>query len=94
MSAVMEVEPGKALEVVADAQHPAVAQANKLIEAGKFEQAAGLLEQHLLYFPNDAQALTILSTVVKKANKFPIAYHLATRATQLRPDRSETWSSL
>lgn len=71
-----------------------IRRANELYNAGKFDEAAQTIEDYLLREPNDAQALSIAATILKKAKRLPIAYSLAKRATELRPDRPETWNAL
>lgn len=70
----------------------AVRNANKLYDAGKIDEAAQVVEEFLLREPNDAQALTMSATILKKCKRLPIAYSLAKRATELRPDRPEPWN--
>lgn len=71
----------------------AVRKANKLYDAGKVDEAAQVIEEFMLREPNDAQALTMSATILKKCKRLPIAYSLAKRATELRPDRPEPWNA-
>lgn len=68
--------------------------ANELYNAGNLEKAGALIEEYLLGNPDDAQALTVASAILKKAKRLPIAYQLARRACDLRPDRPEPWNAL
>lgn len=70
-----------------------IKRANGLFNAGKLDEAAQVIEDYLLREPNDAQALSISATILKKAKRFSIAYSLAKRSTELRPDRPETWNA-
>jgi Flp pilus assembly protein TadD len=71
----------------------AVRKANQLYDAGKVDEAAQIIEEFMLREPNDAQALTMSATILKKCKRLPIAYSLAKRATELRPDRPEPWNA-
>lgn len=66
-------------------------EANKLQEAGKLEDATKMLEDHLRSKPDDAQALTVLASCLKKSGRGATAYYVAKHAVSLRPDRPETW---
>jgi Flp pilus assembly protein TadD len=68
-----------------------VRKANKIYLAGDYAKAGAIAETYLLEHPDDAQALTILAACLKQGNRTAIAYTLARRAVELRPDRSETW---
>lgn len=84
MSAVIELIPQK---------QTAVAKATALYDAGHLDQAYAIIDEHLMRDPNDAQALSIMSAILKRSNKVAIAYSLAKRATELRPDRPEPWNA-
>ena len=66
----------------------------KMMEAGNLDDAYALIDEQLRQDPNDAQALTVASSIMKRAKKMPIAYSLAQRATAIRPERPEPWDAL
>lgn len=74
--------------------HPVVARANKLLEANKTPEAVLMVEEHLVKNPDDAHALTVLASGLKKLNKPAEAYYVAQYAVKLRPDRPETWNAV
>jgi tetratricopeptide (TPR) repeat protein len=83
MAAVIELKPqGSSTEV---------SKAQSLYLKGDYAQAGTVAELHLRENPDDAQAISILSAVYKQADRTALAYILSKRATELRPDRSETW---
>lgn len=84
MSAVIELLPQK---------QTAVAKASTLYDAGRLDEAYAIVDAHLMHDPNDAQALALMSAILKRSNKVAIAYTLAKRATELRPDRPEPWNA-
>jgi Flp pilus assembly protein TadD len=86
MAQVIELKPAGSSETVN--------KANKAYLAGDYPRAGAMAETYLLEHPDDAQALTILAACLKQGNRVAVAYHLARRATELRPDRSETWVCL
>lgn len=83
MAQVIELKPQGSNETVNTA--------NKLYLSGDYPRAGALAEAYLQEHPDDAQALTILAACLKQGNRTAIGYHLARRAVELRPDRSETW---
>ncbi len=83
MSAVIELKPQGQSETVASAQ--------KSYIKGDYAQAGTICELYLREHPDDAQALAILSAVYKQADRTALAYLLGRRASELRPDRPETW---
>lgn len=85
MSAVIELKPK---------DESYVKKANALVAAGKIDDAYLIVDEVLRHDPDDAQALSIACEILKKAKKLPVAYSLAKRACELRPDRPEVWSSL
>lgn len=70
------------------------ARAIKLMDEGELDKAYAVIDEVLLRDPNDAQALCIAADILKKAKKIPVAYSLAKRASELRPERSETWNGV
>jgi tetratricopeptide (TPR) repeat protein len=82
------------IEITKDDSKDYLKHANALYEAGELDEAYLLLDKHLMLNPNDAQALTVASAILKKANKPSIAYSLAKRATEIKPERSEPWNAL
>jgi Flp pilus assembly protein TadD len=83
MAQVIELKPQGSSQTVASAQ--------KSYIAGDYAKAGMIAELYLREHPDDAQALAILSAVMKNADRNSLAYILGRRATELRPDRSETW---
>ena len=79
------------LTVTPDKNREQVERANRLYLEGQHAKAGALVEEYLLDNPDDAQALVIAAGVQHKAGHTAIAYHLARRAVELRPDRAETW---
>lgn len=86
MAQVIELKPEGASETVR--------RANQFYSSGDYAKAGALAETYLMEHPDDAQALTILAASLKQGNRTAVGYHLARRATELRPDRSETWVCL
>jgi tetratricopeptide (TPR) repeat protein len=86
MAQVIELQPSK------DTAH--IQRAKKLFDAGNLDEAYAAIDEYMMREPNDAQALTLAASILKRAKKVPVAYSLARRATELRPDRSETWNTL
>jgi tetratricopeptide (TPR) repeat protein len=85
MSAVIELAP---------VDNSLYLKARELIDAGDIEKADSIINQHLMRNPDDAQALSLVVEILKKAKRIPAAYHLAKRTVDLRPDRCETWGAL
>jgi tetratricopeptide (TPR) repeat protein len=79
------------LTIVPDESKEMIRRAQALYNADKLDDAYTVVQDYLATEPNDAQALVLASTILKKAKKTPIAYSLAKRATEVRPDRSEAW---
>lgn len=67
--------------------------ANELYNVSDLDGAWKAIDKYLMRSPDDAQALTLASAILKKANKPSIAYSLAKRATEIAPNRSETWNA-
>lgn len=86
MAQIIELHPEK------DSTH--IKRAKALYDADDLDAAYAAVDEYMMREPNDAQALILAASILKKAKKVPIAYHLAKRATELRPDRSETWNTL
>jgi tetratricopeptide (TPR) repeat protein len=86
VSAVREIKP--------EIQDDGIARAIALMNVGEVDEAYALVDERLRLDPNDAQWLCIGAEVLKKAKKLPIAYQMAKRATELKPDRPEPWSAL
>jgi tetratricopeptide (TPR) repeat protein len=83
MAQVIELKPQGSNETIN--------RANKFYLSGDYARAGSMAETYLMEHPDDAQALTILAACLKQGNRTAIGYHLARRAVELRPDRSETW---
>jgi tetratricopeptide (TPR) repeat protein len=79
------------LTLVPDESKEMIRRAQALYNAEKLDDAYTVIQDYLAKEPNDAQALVLAATVLKKAKKTPIAYSLAKRATELRPERPEAW---
>lgn len=73
---------------------PTVSSAQAELVKGDYAQAGTIAEMYLREHPDDAQALAILSACYKHADRTILAYALAKRAVEIRPDRSETWVAL
>lgn len=85
MAKVLEIQPAK--------EKP-YRRATELVLSGEIDQAFELLDGILKEDPDDAQALSITAEVLKRAKKLPIAYTVAHRAAQLKPERPEVWATL
>lgn len=72
----------------------AIRKATELYNANDLDGSFAIIDAQLLKEPNDAQALTLAASILKKAKKLPVAYQLAKRACDLRPERSEVWNTL
>ena len=83
MAAVIELKPKGESVTVASAQ--------KSYLNGDYAQAGATAELYLREHPDDAQALSILSACYKQGDRSAVAYILGRRASELRPDRPETW---
>jgi tetratricopeptide (TPR) repeat protein len=83
MAQVIELKPNVASETVSRAQ--------SIYLSGDIARAGAMAEMYLREHPDDAQALSILASCMKQADRTAIAYHLSKAATLARPDRPETW---
>jgi tetratricopeptide (TPR) repeat protein len=83
MAAVIELKP--------KGESTTVAAAQKHYIGGDYAQAGAIAELYLREHPDDAQALSILSACYKQGDRAAVAYILGRRASELRPDRPETW---
>src|SRR5688572_2497839 len=83
MGQVLTIEPDKAYQVIQKAV--------KLHDDGELDEAYKLIEDHLAEFPDDAQALNVAASILKKAKKTPVALAVAHRAAALKPERPEPW---
>lgn len=86
MAQVLEIQPNNDVSYL----H----RASALYDAGKLDDAYKEVDAILMKDPNDAQALSLMAAICKKANRVSISYSLAKRATELRPDRPEPWNAL
>lgn len=86
MAQVLTLAPNDARDMIKKAQ--------ALYNAEDFDGAYTTVQDYLAKQPNDAQALILAAAILKKAKKTPIAYSLAKRSTEIRPERSETWNTL
>ena len=83
MAQVIELKPAGSSETVSKAQ--------SIYLSGDYAQAGAMAEMYLREHPDDPQALSILASCFKQADRTVLAYHLAKAATSMRPDRPETW---
>lgn len=83
----------KVVELPAPKDTSSIVRATSLYDAGKIDEAYAVIDAYLMRDPNDAQGLALMSVILKKANKCAIAYSVAKRATELRPDRPEPWNA-
>lgn len=86
MAQVLTIEPDKSKQAIKKAQ--------AYYDAEDLDKAFEAIQDYLAENPNDPQALTITAAILKKADKTPVAYSLAKRAADLRPDRHEVWLTL
>lgn len=82
------------LTIVPDETRDMIKKAQALYNAEELDAAYTTVQDYLAKHPSDAQALILAATILKKAKKTPIAYSLAKRATEIKPERSETWNTL
>jgi tetratricopeptide (TPR) repeat protein len=85
MAQVIELQPKRDTAYLVEA--------TRLYDTGKIDEAYNTVDAYLMREPNDAQALALMSAILKKANKVSIAYSIAKRSTELRPDRPEPWNA-
>jgi tetratricopeptide (TPR) repeat protein len=83
MAQVIELKPHGIADTVSRAQSHYL--------KGDYAQAGAIAEMYLREHPEDAQAMAVLSAVYKQAGRTALAYFLGKRASDLRPDRPETW---
>lgn len=83
MAQVIELKPKGTSETVTKAQ--------SIYLSGDYAKAGAIAEMYLREHPDDPQALSILASCLKQADRTALSYHLAKAATTLRPDRPETW---
>ena len=79
-------------EIPAGRDRSRLEMAAKLRDEGELDKALVIAEEYLLEDANDAQAIILLAAILKDAKKLTIAYQLAKRGTDLRPDRAEVWA--
>jgi tetratricopeptide (TPR) repeat protein len=87
MAQVLAIEPQKKEQTY-------VGRAAALIDAGELDKAWEIVESVLMQNPNDAQGLCVAADIMKKAKRLPVAYSLAKRASEIRPERCEPWNCL
>jgi tetratricopeptide (TPR) repeat protein len=68
--------------------------ADELSKLGELDAAWAMIEPHLENNPDDALALGIGSSVLRKAKKTTVAFHLARRAAELAPEKFAAWHNL
>lgn len=81
-------------EIVPVGSDEVIRRCNALIDANTPELAVKECEEHLTRNPDDAQVMTMLVSLMKKAGRYGSAYQIAKRAADLRPDRPEAWNCL
>lgn len=69
-------------------------EATRLADAGELDEAYKIVDAQLAKDPNEPLALLICSHILEKAKKSPIAYSIAKRVSELRPERPEGWINL
>lgn len=72
----------------------AVSRARDLVVKNDPDAAMQVLDKHLMTNPDDAQALVVAASILKKCKHLAVAYVLAQRAKDLAPERSEAWQQL
>ena len=65
--------------------------AQSYLDDGDLDNAYRIANKALSTDPNDVEWLQMMSYIMLQSEKFPIAYSLAKRVTELRPDRSQGW---
>lgn len=73
---------------------PKLMRARALLDAGRADEAYALADEELENNPNDPEALWVAALILEKSTRLPIAYHLARRVTELKPDRFAGWCCL
>ena len=71
-----------------------IQEAEKLCDQDRADEAWGIAEYTMDLFPSSGAALMLASLVAWKMRKFPLAYQLAVRATQLGPIMPLSWLRL
>lgn len=70
---------------------PKLMRARALLDSGRPDLAYPIADEALEANPDDAEALWVMSLVLEKSNRLPVAYHLARRITQVKPDKFSGW---
>ena len=83
MAQVLEISPSK--------DRTRLNKAVELHAAGELDQALMIAEEYLLEDVNDPQAIVLVAAILKDAKKLTLAYQLAKRGIELRPDKCEVW---
>lgn len=68
-----------------------LARARALLDANRGDDAYALAIEALEANVEDAEGLWIMALILEKADRLPIAYHLARRVTVLKPDKFAGW---
>lgn len=69
-------------------------QASHLCDTGSPDEAYKIADKWLLQNPNDPLCLLVMSHVLWKGKKTTVAYSMAKRVTEMKPDRPEGWLNL
>jgi tetratricopeptide (TPR) repeat protein len=86
MAQILTIDP--------DLKSKRIRKAQEFYNANELDDAVEIIQDILAEQPSDAQALVLMAGCLKRANKTPIAYSLAKRATEVKPDRAEVWQAL
>lgn len=73
---------------------PKLMRARALLDSGRPDEAYALADEELEKNPDDAEALWVAALILEKSTRLPVAYHLARRVTELKPDRFAGWCCL
>ncbi|MFD7326511.1 tetratricopeptide repeat protein [Streptomyces sp. NPDC059875] len=71
--------------------NPALEKADALFGVGRYEQAAGLVAQHLATAPDDATALVVLARCQHRLGREQEALDTVERALRVEPDALTAW---
>lgn len=69
-------------------------QAKSLVDSGRVDESFEILEEVLTENPNNGIALALGAYISEKANRFPMGYLFAKRATEVSPERAVGWELL
>ena len=72
----------------------ALKRARDLVESGELDEGVRIAEVYLKVDPNDIVALCVLTSALIRAEKLPVAYHLAKRLVELAPKHASSYINL